>query len=111
MVYNDILNIDNNEAQILDSVQIMKLVSCLTGDSNLEWLFTLDINMFKSFVQSDFAGVNLKKSGSKRWGFFCVNDAVLTEEQRRRSLTFKQYDGSHWYSVIVIIDEDEVETK
>ena len=105
IAYNNILQIDGNEAQILDSIQIMKLVTHLTGDCNLEWLFTLDINMFKSFVQSDFAGINLQRRGAKRWGVFCVNDAVLTDEQRKRSMASKQFNGAHWYTVIVIVDE------
>ena len=104
MVCNNILSIDDDEAQILDSTQIMRLVTCLTGDSNLQWLFTVDVNMFKSFVHSDFSGIDFPKKGNKRFGVFCVNDAVLTEEQRRNSLALNQYNGFHWYTVVVIIE-------
>ena len=104
MAYNSILSIHDKDAQILESAQIMQLVSCLTGDCNLEWLFTLDINMFKSFVKSDFSNLHLPRKGDKRWGVFCVNDAVLTSDQRKHSFVSKQYNGSHWYTVVLITE-------
>ena len=104
VLYNNILNIDGNEAQILDSIQIMKLVTYLTGDCNLEWFFTVDVNMFKSFARSDFSNLHLPSKGNKRWGVFCVNDAVLTEKQRASSLALNKYNGSHWYTAAVILE-------
>merc|ERR1712074_127559 len=104
VLYNNILNIDGNVAQILDSIQIMKLVTYLTGDCNLEWFFTVDVNMFKSFVRSNFSNLHLPSKGNKRWGVFCVNDAVLTEKQRASSLALNKYNGSHWYTAAVILE-------
>ena len=103
-ICNQIVGIDGCTAQILDSTQIMKIVANLTNDSNLEWLFTIDVNMFKSMVATGFSKVLLPKQGDQRWGVFCINDAILTDEQRRNSALLNQYHGTHWYTVVLSID-------
>ena len=103
VAYNNILNIDRSDAQLLDSVQIMKLVTCLTGDHNLKWFFVQDVNLFKSLVTSDFKDISFPKNGQKKWAVFTINDAILSNEQRKKNVQSNVCVGSHWYTVVIDI--------
>ena len=101
MAYNYLLNIDHSDAQLLDSVQILNLVTSLTGDYNLEWFFVQDVNLFKSLVASDFKDVSFPKNGQRKYAVFCINDAVLNDEQRKANVKSNVCVGSHWYTVVL----------
>ena len=103
--YNYVLGINRSDAQLLDSVQIMNLVTSLTGDYNLEWFFVQDVNLFKSLVASDFEDISFSKKGGIKWAVFCINDAILDDNQRRTNVQSNVCVGSHWYTVVISIEE------
>ena len=104
ILYNQILGLDGNKAQFLDSVQIHSLVSTLTGDKNLPWFFTVDVNLFKAMVKTSFSNVSLPRSNGKKWAVFAVNDAILDDKKRQMALRTNSCHGSHWFTALVIID-------
>ena len=101
---NYVLGIDSSDAQLLDSVQIMNLVTSFTNDHNLEWFFVQDVNLFKSLVASNFAEISFSKKGHMKWAVFCINDAILNDEQRKTNVQSNICVGSHWYTVVISID-------
>ena len=102
--YNFLLGIDRSDAQLLDSIQIMKLVASLTGDYNLEWFFVQDVNLFKSLLASDFDDILFSKKGGIKWAVFCINDAILNDHQRKTNVGSNVCVGSHWYTVVISIE-------
>ena len=104
ILYNQILGIEGNSAQFLDSVQIFNLVSTLTGDKNLPWFFTVDVNLFKTMVKNSFTNLSLPRCNGKKWAVFAVNDAILDNEKREMALRTNSYHGSHWFTALLILD-------
>ena len=104
LAYNFLLGIDRSDAQLLDSVQIMILVTSLTGDYNLDWFFVQDVNLFKSLVASNFADVLFSKNAHSKWAVFCINDAILNDEQRKKNVQSNVCVGSHGYTVVIDIE-------
>ena len=72
---NHLLGISGNTAIELTAEQIVTLVCHMTNDDNLNWLFMVDINLFKSMAMNDFKNISLPTLNGKRWAVFCVNDA------------------------------------
>ena len=100
--YNVILGMCEEDAQLLDSVQILKLVTHLTSDKDLPWFYTIDVNQFKGMASTDFVNVSLPCQNGKRWAVFAVNDAVLSDQQRENAA--HSYHGNHWYTAIVFLN-------
>ena len=103
-LYNQILGISGEKAQLLESVQILFLISKLTGDSDHSWFYIMDFNMFKLMAASFFSNLSLPKYNGKRWGVFAVNDAVLNDQQRQNAASLNTYHGNHWYTALVWLD-------
>ena len=101
--FNNVLNIENQEAEMLDSLQILKLVTSLTNDSNLDWFFILDVNMFKVMVKSKFETIKLKCHGNQKWAVFCINDLELNDAERLALSRSNMCLGNHWYTVAIIL--------
>ena len=103
-LYNQILEIEGDDAVILESQQLHMLVSHLTGDQNLSWFFTIDFNLFKSMVRTSFSNLDLPKFNGKRWAVFAINDAVLDHDMRQLALISNKKQGDHWYTALVLLD-------
>ena len=100
-LFNQILEISGNTAEELTSEQIMRLVSTLTGDQNIGWIFTVDINLFKRMSRNDFNDLKLPVLNDRRWAIFCVNDALLNNNERNKSILMDESNGNHWFTVAV----------
>ena len=104
ILYNQILGLEGDRAQLLDSVQIHRLVSTLTGDMNVPWFFTVDVNLFKAMVKTSFSNVSLPRYNETKWAVFAVNDAILDNEKRQKASITNSYHGTHWFTALVMID-------
>ena len=98
---NHVLGISGNTAIELTAEQIMILVSHMTNDNNLNWLFMVDINLFKSMAMNNFKNLKLPTLNGKRWAVFCVNDAKLSDNERMQSMQESEFKGSRWFTVAI----------
>ena len=96
---NHLLDISGHTAIQLTAEQIMKLVCFMTNDNNLNWLFMVDVNLFKNMAMNDFKNLSLPTLNGKRWAVFCINDAELCEEDRKQIAQTNKYLGTHWFTV------------
>ena len=100
-LYNSILEINGSKAKLLETMEILKLVSTLTNDENTKWVFIHDINMFKKIVETNFSNVLLPALEKTKWGVFVINDAILSDKQHNELNKSNQYTGNHWITVAV----------
>ena len=103
-LYNQILGIEGNVAEELEAQQIHTLVSHLTGDTNLSWFFTVDVNLFKSMVRNSFSNVSMPQHNGKRWSVFAINDAILDLDMMQKAIMSNSCQGDHWYTAFVLLD-------
>jgi hypothetical protein len=103
-LFNQILAIKGNEAQEIDSTQIMKLVSNMTYDVNLNWLFPADINLFRRMLKQDFSNLSFPSIDKNRWACFCINDAKLSDVERQNNLQSENNSGNHWFTAVVCLE-------
>ena len=94
-LFNQVLAINGNEAQELDSTQIMKLVSNMTNDNNLNWLFLVDINLFRRMLKQGFSNISFPSFNRKKYACFCINDAKLSDKERQINLQSGNNSGNH----------------
>ena len=102
-LFNQLLGIDGITAEELTAEQIMKLVCTITGDHNIGWIFTVDINLFKKMAMNEFKKIKLPSLNGSSWAIFCINDAVLSNDERERSIQKDEFNGSHWFTVAISI--------
>ena len=103
-LFNQVLAINGNEAQELDSTQIMKLVSNMTNDNNLNWLFLVDINLFRRMLKQGFSNISFPSFNRKKYACFCINDAKLSDEERQINLQSGNNSGNHWFTAVVCLE-------
>ena len=100
-LFNQMLGINGIAAEELTAEQIMKLVCTITGDQNIGWIFTVDINLFKKMAMNEFRNIKLPSLNGSRWAIFCINDAVLSDDERERSIQRDEFNGSHWFTTAI----------
>ena len=100
---NRCLNIFGDVAEVLSSEQVMRLVSEMTGDHDLNWFFTVDVNLFKKMVINNFQELSLPMHCGKRWAIFSINDALLDDRDRQISLQSNEFNGTHWFTAAIWI--------
>ena len=69
-LFNEILDIPSLQAEVLSSEQILKLAVSLTHDHNIDWLYTMDVNLFKTVAMNNFQDLNLPSLNDKKWAIF-----------------------------------------
>ena len=102
-LFNSILNIKGKLAQELESLQIMNLVSSLTGDKDLKWFYIMDLNLFKKMIFSNMK--NIVETEGSGWGIFSVNDAILNDSERLHLTEKENCTGHHWFTVAVEVNK------
>ena len=73
---NSILGLGGRQAKLLESTQLIELLTYFTNDQNLEWFYIMDVNLFKKMGASNFQGINFKQLNNFLFAVFAVNDAI-----------------------------------
>ena len=103
-IYNQYLGIHGDVAEELTAEQIMMLVSAVTGDNDLRWFYTVDINLFKKMAIERFKDLLMPMLNGRKWAIFSINDALLDDEKRLKSSRLNEFNGTHWFTAAVWIE-------
>ena len=101
VLMNFILGLSGDEARLLESTQLIELITHLTNDHNMEWFYIMDVNLFRKSCANNFQGINFKQLNNFSFAIFAVNDAILSDDERLNLWANNKIAGNHWYTVVV----------
>ena len=103
---NEHLGLSQPNAVLLESAQVLNLaVFGGEHESQEDWFYTFDVNLFRDMVNSGFHDFRLAQYRNKRWAVFAINDVELTVAQRVNLVVTGGFAGTHWITVAIELED------